>query len=104
MSSTYAKPATAVSKIKLFNPIKVLLSPIQNSAIFTKDWIQRRPRITQNFGLNPQIYEQFNMRGHNGVDYGVSVGTPIYSPCICSVNAVPPNVSVTKPLIVGSAK
>ena len=47
----------------------MLLSPIQGM----------RPRITQKFGLNPQIYKQFGMEGHNGLDYGVPVGTPIHA-------------------------
>jgi|TARA_Y100000296_G_C5069470_1_gene204116 murein DD-endopeptidase MepM/ murein hydrolase activator NlpD len=42
-------------------------------------WTQRRPRITQRFGLNPDIYDQFGLDGHNGIDYGVSTGTPIFA-------------------------
>lgn len=34
-------------------------------------------RITQNFGENPQIYRQFGMSGHNGIDYGMPTGTEI---------------------------
>lgn len=44
-----------------------LIEPIEN------------PRITQEFGLNPQIYDQFGMDGHNGRDYGHPIGTPIYA-------------------------
>lgn len=54
--------------------------PVQNTAMFTTDWVQRRPRITQTFGKNPQIYKRFGMKGHNGIDYGLKVGTPIFSP------------------------
>ena len=58
----------------------MLLNPIQNTAKFNLEWIQVRPRITQDFGENPQIYEQFGMIGHNGTDFGVPVGTEIFSP------------------------
>ena len=34
-------------------------------------------RVSQWFGANPQMYEQFGMAGHNGLDYAVPVGTPI---------------------------
>lgn len=33
--------------------------------------------LTQGFGENPQIYAQFGMAGHNGLDYGTPNGTPI---------------------------
>lgn len=32
-------------------------------------------RFTQGFGENPQIYGQFGMKGHNGIDFGMGVGT-----------------------------
>jgi len=38
------------------------------------------PIITQGFGQNPDIYAQFGFAGHNGIDFGVSVGTPVYAP------------------------
>lgn len=28
-----------------------------------------RVHITQNFGLNPKVYKQFGLNGHNGIDY-----------------------------------
>ena len=34
-------------------------------------------RLTQNFGANPAMYARFGMAGHNGIDYGVKVGTPV---------------------------
>jgi hypothetical protein len=34
-------------------------------------------RITQGFGENPAMYERFGLKGHPGIDYGVSAGTPI---------------------------
>jgi len=58
----------------------MLLCPIQNSAIKYTDWVQKRPRVSQGFGGNPDMYAQFNMKGHNGIDYAVPVGTPVFAP------------------------
>jgi|YNPMSStandDraft_1061717.scaffolds.fasta_scaffold00219_5 murein DD-endopeptidase MepM/ murein hydrolase activator NlpD len=33
--------------------------------------------ITQKFGENPQVYARFGLDGHNGVDFGLPVGTPV---------------------------
>lgn len=33
--------------------------------------------MTQTFGANPNAYAVFDMAGHNGIDYGVPVGTPV---------------------------
>ena len=33
--------------------------------------------ITQLFGENPAIYQQFNLLGHNGLDFGSPVGVPV---------------------------
>lgn len=38
------------------------------------------PIITQGFGQNPDIYAQFGFLGHNGIDFGLDVGTTIYAP------------------------
>lgn len=57
-----------------------LLHPIQNGALLKQNWIQVRPRISQKFGLNPDMYKQFDMLGHNGIDHGVPVGTPVFAP------------------------
>lgn len=55
--------------------------PLQNYAVFnTVDWVQRRRYVTQEFGKNPQIYSQFGMKGHNGIDYRAKVGTDVFSP------------------------
>lgn len=59
----------------------MLLNPIQNEARFNLEWTQVRPRITQMFGKNPQIYEQFGMKAHNGIDFGIPVGTKLFAPC-----------------------
>lgn len=34
-------------------------------------------RVTQWFGKNPALYARFGLAGHNGIDYGVPVGTPV---------------------------
>lgn len=38
------------------------------------------PVITQGFGQNPDIYSQFGYAGHNGIDFGLDIGTTIYAP------------------------
>ena len=59
----------------------MLLCSLQNSAIFTHaSWMQRRPRISQYFGENPQIYSQFGLKAHCGLDYGVPEGTAVFAP------------------------
>jgi len=50
----------------------MLISPLQG--------VDPRPRITQQFGLNPAMYDQFGLKGHDGIDFGVRVGTPIFAP------------------------
>jgi hypothetical protein len=34
-------------------------------------------RISQRFGENPAMYAQYNLAGHEGVDFAVPVGTPV---------------------------
>jgi septal ring factor EnvC (AmiA/AmiB activator) len=36
--------------------------------------------ITQIFGVNPQDYAQFGLKGHNGIDYALSNGTKVLAP------------------------
>ena len=57
----------------------MLLCSLQNQPVLKTDWIQSRPVITQQFGLNPQIYSRFGLKGHNGVDYRAAVGTPLFA-------------------------
>lgn len=38
------------------------------------------PLITQGFGQRPDIYAQFGLQGHNGIDFGVESGTIVYAP------------------------
>jgi murein DD-endopeptidase MepM/ murein hydrolase activator NlpD len=37
------------------------------------------PRVTQWYGENPDYYRQFGVAGHNGIDFGIVVGTPLRS-------------------------
>lgn len=34
-------------------------------------------RLTQGFGERPEVYKDLDLPGHNGIDWGVVVGTPI---------------------------
>lgn len=36
-------------------------------------------RVSQWFGGNPAMYARFGLPGHNGIDYAVPVGTPVYA-------------------------
>jgi len=36
-------------------------------------------RITQHFGEHPEWYAQYGLAGHEGVDFGVPEGTPVYA-------------------------
>ena len=44
-------------------------------------------RVSQEFGERPDVYKQFGMKGHNGIDFACAIGTPLYSPFegVCSV-------------------
>lgn len=37
-------------------------------------------RLTQGFGENPASYARFNLKGHNGLDYGLPTGTQVVAP------------------------
>lgn len=41
--------------------------------------LRGEPRVSQWFGENPDYYSRWNLAGHNGVDYVVPVGTPVYA-------------------------
>lgn len=36
--------------------------------------------VTQTWGVNPETYARFGLKGHNGIDYGTPNGTPIVAP------------------------
>lgn len=45
--------------------------------------IQGRVRVTQRFGERPEVYKQFGLAGHNGIDFTgeyAGVLVPLYSP------------------------
>lgn len=59
----------------------MLPCPLQNTAKFKMiTWVQQRPYITQKFGERPEVYKQFGLDGHNGIDYRCKVGTPVFAP------------------------
>lgn len=50
------------------------------------DWpVTPNTRISQYFGENPAAYAKFNLRGHNGIDFAVPVGTDIF---VCDAGTV----------------
>ena len=59
----------------------MLLCPLQNTAKKRPDgsWETVRPYITQKFGGNPQMYQQFGMKGHSGIDLRAAVGVPVFA-------------------------
>lgn len=36
-------------------------------------------RITQGWGSDPAFYAKYGQKGHNGIDFGAPVGTPVYA-------------------------
>lgn len=42
---------------------------------FSEDFV-----TTQKFGENPDMYEQFGLLGHNGIDFGLPTGTKVLAP------------------------
>lgn len=59
----------------------MFICPLPNKGILSsQQWLQKRPLITQGFGLNPDIYKQFDMRGHNAIDYACEYGEMLYMP------------------------
>lgn len=42
--------------------------------------IAGKPIITQGFGQSPDVYAAFGFEGHNGIDFGVDIGTTVYAP------------------------
>ena len=59
----------------------MILSPLQNTAVLSsKEWLQKRPVVTQGFAERPDVYKQFGMLGHNGLDLRAAIGTPVFAP------------------------
>ena len=42
-------------------------------------WPVDNPRVTGDWANSPAFYAQFGQQGHNGIDLGMSVGTPVYA-------------------------
>lgn len=60
----------------------MILCPLQNTAekYLGLFWRQVRPVVTQKFGARPEYYKQFELDGHEGVDFRAAVGTPVFAP------------------------
>lgn len=59
----------------------MILCPIQNAPVLEGQiWTQKKPVITQGFGARPEVYKQFGLAGHNGIDLRAKSGTPLYAP------------------------
>ncbi|MEM6529678.1 MAG: M23 family metallopeptidase, partial [Chloroflexota bacterium] len=44
--------------------------------------------VTQYFMANPSIYSRFGLPGHDGIDWGTPVNSPIYAPADGTVQTV----------------
>lgn len=51
-------------------------------------WPAQERKITQPFGVNPQVYAQFGAPGHTGIDVGGPEGSPIYAVAAGEVTTV----------------
>ena len=59
----------------------MILHPLSNSSVkFLGGFGQKRPRVTQKFGENPQIYTKYGHKGHNGCDFGPDGNETLYGP------------------------
>lgn len=58
----------------------MLLSPLQNTAVLTTAWIQKRPVITQGFYDRPEFYQPLGLNAHGGYDFRAKIGTPLFAP------------------------
>lgn len=72
----------------LFLNYSMILCPLQNTALLKQEWTQKRPIVTQPFGVNPKIYEEFKLKGHEGIDFRAAIGTPLFAPIDGKVRVV----------------
>lgn len=47
--------------------------------------------LTQRFGARPEFYKKFGFAGHEGVDWGAPIGTPVYASYDGVIRIVFPN-------------
>jgi len=52
---------------------------LQKPATLQLKWPTEFPKITQAFGINPQIYRRFGLPGHEGIDFRAPHGTKIFA-------------------------
>ena len=45
---------------------------------FFRTWPTESRRITQHFGLRPEVYAQFGLAGHEGIDFGAPIGADVF--------------------------
>ena len=58
----------------------MILCPLENTALaLAGGWGQKRPTITQIFGSRPNVYKQFGLDGHNGLDLRAIEGVPVFA-------------------------
>jgi murein DD-endopeptidase MepM/ murein hydrolase activator NlpD len=68
----------ALSTVPVTPPVvapPVVTPPATPAAVMR--WPLDVVRVTQWFGENPASYARFGLRGHNGVDFSATVGTPV---------------------------
>lgn len=76
--ATIATPTPAPTPVPVTPPVvapPVVTPPATPAAVMR--WPLDVVRVTQWFGENPASYARFGLRGHNGVDFSATVGTPV---------------------------
>ena len=63
----------------------------QESAPFRLRWPTDYPKITQAFGVNPDIYRRFGLPGHEGLDIRAPLGANVYAAADGTVFQVNPD-------------
>ena len=73
--------ARKIGEIERYAPPPVTKPPAEGGDMFklARPLATGVGRVSQWFGENPAMYEQFGLAGHNGIDYAIPIGTPIYA-------------------------